>query len=83
MCIKYCMKRHNSCIFLFFFFLLLVFEAQFVILTSKTDAPLIVNAIVMLSEICLAFSLGFRQYHFSVNKLCLKISFHLGLVLDF
>lgn len=31
-----------------FFFLLLVFEAQFVILTSKTDAPLIVNAIVML-----------------------------------
>lgn len=48
MCIKYCMKWHNSCILLFFFFLLLVFEAQFVILTSKTDAPLIVNAIVML-----------------------------------
>lgn len=48
MCIKYCMKWHNSCIFLFFFFLLLVFEAQFVILTSKTNAPLIVNAIVML-----------------------------------
>lgn len=34
--------------FLVLFFLWLVFEAQFVILTSKTDAHLIVNAIVML-----------------------------------
>lgn len=39
---------HEMAQLFFFFFLLLVFEAQFVILTSKTDAPLIVNAIVML-----------------------------------
>ena len=42
---------HEMAQFMYFvvlFFLLLVFEAQFVILTSKTDAPLIVNAIVML-----------------------------------